>query len=72
MVARRGAGGVQRPAREAAGLDGSPVKVSFEGDARKKVLLFFSPSCPYCREQVGTHPLRRRCRKPLTQRVKFE
>jgi hypothetical protein len=35
----------------ATGLDGSPVAVSFERGARRKVFLFFSPSCPYCREQ---------------------
>ncbi|MET0650510.1 MAG: TlpA disulfide reductase family protein [Pyrinomonadaceae bacterium] len=38
---------------KAAGLDGSPVEVSFEAGARGKVLLFFSPSCPYCGEQFA-------------------
>lgn len=36
---------------KAPGLDGSPVEVGFEAGARRKVLLFFSPSCPYCGEQ---------------------
>lgn len=38
---------------KASGLDGSPVEVSFDGNARKKVFLFFSPSCPYCRQQFA-------------------
>jgi hypothetical protein len=36
---------------KATGLDGSPVEVSFERGARKKVFLFFSPSCPFCHAQ---------------------
>lgn len=38
---------------KAPGLDGSPVEVSFEAGARSKVLLYFSPSCPYCGQQFA-------------------
>jgi len=38
---------------KAAGIDGSSVEVNFEPGARKKVMLFFSPSCPYCGEQFA-------------------
>lgn len=36
---------------KAAGLDGRPVEVSFDGSGPKRVLLFFTPACRYCHEQ---------------------
>jgi len=36
---------------KARGLDGSPFEVNYAGGGRKKVLLYFTPSCPFCCEQ---------------------
>jgi peroxiredoxin len=35
----------------AAGLDGRPVEVGFDGTGPKRVLLFFTPTCRYCHQQ---------------------
>lgn len=32
-------------------LNGHPYQVQYEEDGRRQVLLFFSPSCPYCVQQ---------------------
>lgn len=32
-------------------LNGHPYKVQFENDGKRQLLLFFSPSCPYCVQQ---------------------
>ena len=37
----------------AVGLDGESIAIEFASDAPRRVLLFLSPGCPYCREQFG-------------------
>lgn len=37
----------------AEGLNGEPVSVNYTGSGRKRVLLFFTPTCPFCREQFA-------------------
>jgi peroxiredoxin len=37
----------------ALGLNGENIAINFAGDAPRRVLLFLSPNCPYCREQFG-------------------
>lgn len=37
----------------ASGLDGEPISVSYTGNGPKRILLFFTPDCPYCREQFA-------------------
>ena len=37
----------------AVGLNGENVKVDFASDAPRRVLMFLSPDCPYCREQFN-------------------
>ena len=37
----------------ALGLHGENIAINFAGDAPKRVLLFLSPDCTYCREQFG-------------------
>jgi len=32
-------------------LDGHPYQLQYEKDGRRQLLLFFSPSCPYCVQQ---------------------
>jgi len=32
-------------------LDGRPYQLDYKKDGRQRLLLFFSPNCPYCREQ---------------------
>lgn len=32
-------------------LDGSPYQLSYNKDGRHRLLLFFSPNCPYCEQQ---------------------
>lgn len=38
---------------EAAGLGGPPVSVKYPESGPKKILLYFSPKCPFCREQFA-------------------
>lgn len=49
---RQLAAGEQVPSFSADGLDGAPVNVTYDG-GRKKVLLYFTPPCPYCRQQFA-------------------
>ena len=35
----------------ALGLHGENIAIDFTSDAPRRVLLFLSPACPYCREQ---------------------
>ena len=35
------------------GLHGENIAIDFASDAPRRVLLFLSPDCPYCREQFG-------------------
>ena len=37
----------------ALGLHGENITINFASDAPRRVLLFLSPDCPYCREQFG-------------------
>jgi peroxiredoxin len=37
----------------ALGLHGENIAIDFAGGAPRRVLLFLSPNCPYCREQFG-------------------
>jgi peroxiredoxin len=37
----------------ALGLHGENIAINFASDAPRRVLLFLSPNCPYCREQFG-------------------
>jgi len=37
----------------ALGLHGENIAIDFAGNAPRRVLLFLSPNCPYCREQFG-------------------
>lgn len=37
----------------ALGLHGENIAIDFASDAPRRVLLFLSPNCPYCREQFG-------------------
>jgi len=37
----------------ALGLDGEKIAINFAGDAPRRVLLFLSSDCPYCRDQFG-------------------
>jgi peroxiredoxin len=37
----------------ALGLHGENIAINFAGDSPKRVLLFLSSDCPYCREQFG-------------------
>ena len=32
-------------------LDGRPYQMDYKKDGRQRLLLFFSPSCPYCQQQ---------------------
>ena len=32
-------------------LDGRPYQLDYKKDGRQRLLLFFSPNCPYCRQQ---------------------
>ena len=32
-------------------LDGRPYQIDYTRDGRQRLLLFFSPNCPYCRQQ---------------------
>lgn len=32
-------------------LDGNPYQLEYKTDSRKRILLFFSPHCPYCVQQ---------------------
>jgi peroxiredoxin len=41
------------PPFSAAAADGSPFEVSYAGQGRKRVLLYFTPTCPYCRQQFA-------------------
>jgi peroxiredoxin len=41
------------PSFSAVGLEGSPLNLNFSGKEPKRVLLFFTPTCPYCREQFA-------------------
>ncbi len=34
-------------------LQGNTVNINYTGEERKRVFLFFTPSCPYCREQFA-------------------
>ncbi len=45
--------GERLPSFTAKGLDGAPVEVSYAANSRKKVLLYFTPTCPFCREQFA-------------------
>ncbi len=36
---------------KARGLEGSPFEVTHGGEGRRKVLLYFTPPCPFCRAQ---------------------
>jgi peroxiredoxin len=33
-------------------LNGQPYQVDYKGEGRKKIFLFFTPTCPYCAQQV--------------------
>lgn len=35
------------------GLDGLPIKIEYDGTGPKKVFLFFTPTCQYCRRQFA-------------------
>ena len=35
----------------ATSLDGRPYQLDYEKDGRQRLLLFFSPNCPYCQQQ---------------------
>jgi peroxiredoxin len=39
------------PPFTAESLDGGAVNISYTGSGSKRVLLFFTPTCPYCRQQ---------------------
>jgi thiol-disulfide isomerase/thioredoxin len=41
------------PSFTAEGLDSTPVNVTYDGSGPKKVFLFFTPTCPYCRQQFA-------------------
>jgi peroxiredoxin len=41
------------PSFSARGLDGEQLHVNFTGKEPRRILLFFSPGCPYCREQFA-------------------
>ena len=32
-------------------LDGRPYQLDYKKDGRQRLLLFFSPNCPYCQQQ---------------------
>jgi peroxiredoxin len=46
-------GGDKVPPFSATAADGSPFEVSYTGQGRKRVLLYFTPTCPYCRQQFA-------------------
>ena len=35
----------------ALGLQGEPININYTGEETKRVLLYFTPACPYCQEQ---------------------
>jgi len=35
----------------AVGLDGRPYQLDYKKDGRQRLILFFSPTCPYCQQQ---------------------
>lgn len=37
----------------AVGLNGEPITINYTGEETKRVLLYFTPSCPYCQEQFS-------------------
>lgn len=41
------------PSFTASGLSGEPVDVKYTGDGRKRILFFFTPTCPFCRQQFA-------------------
>jgi peroxiredoxin len=41
------------PGFVAAGLRGETVEVEYAGAGTKRILLYFTPTCPYCREQFA-------------------
>jgi peroxiredoxin len=43
--------GEKVPPFTASGLHGEPIDVNYTGDGRKTVLFFFTPTCPFCRQQ---------------------
>jgi peroxiredoxin len=45
--------GDQLESFSALGLNGENIAIDFASDAPRRVLLFLSPDCPYCREQFG-------------------
>jgi peroxiredoxin len=44
-------GGDTVPGFVAQGLRGEPISISYTGKEATRVLLYFTPSCPYCQEQ---------------------
>ncbi len=43
--------GESLPPFSATGLDGKLLRVDYNGEGRRRVFLFFTPSCPHCRAQ---------------------
>lgn len=39
------------PPFSAAGLDGRPVQISYAGDGPKRMFIYFTPTCRFCRAQ---------------------
>ena len=37
----------------ASGLNGEPIAIDFASGGPRRVLMFLSPNCPYCREQFS-------------------
>lgn len=41
------------PDFNAANLRGETIEVKYKGEGPKRILLYFTPTCPYCREQFA-------------------
>ena len=48
---QRPAVGDKVPPFTAAGLDGAPIDVAYSSQGRERLILFYTPSCPYSRQQ---------------------